>query len=310
MGCGRSLTRSASRRATWTFPHTSAKAMDACVKAGYNTFDMADHCKLLTAAFLSHYPPVFVRCLCCALALACLHHIPCLSPLTPCLLLLPFCFADGSAEEIVGTHRTMNEAGAGMGDVVVFTKWCPKPGEMTAEAVEEGVNRSLARMQCASASGEGTGCDGAELHLMQFHWWDYLDPRYIDAIRHLDNLRKAGRFRNLGLTNFDTAHLRVVVSQGVKIATNQVCFSLLDMRPAGDMSEFCLEHDIKLLAFGTVAGGFLTDKWLGKPEPEAGSLRTWSEMKYKRFIDIWSKGRVQNYDSRKQLPHIPYTFAS
>ena len=32
-------------------------------------------------------------------------------------------------------------------------------------------------------------------------------------------------------------------------------------------------------------GGFLTQKWLGKSEPTQESLKTWSEMKYKRFID-------------------------
>jgi len=39
------------------------------------------------------------------------------------------------------------------------------------------------------------------------------------------------------------------------------------------------------LAFGTLAGGFLTDKWLDKDEPAQDQLSTWSEMKYKRFID-------------------------
>ena len=33
-------------------------------------------------------------------------------------------------------------------------------------------------------------------------------------------------------------------------------------------------------------GGFLTDKWLDKQEPNAQELKTWSEMKYKRFIDV------------------------
>jgi enamine deaminase RidA (YjgF/YER057c/UK114 family) len=34
-----------------------------------------------------------------------------------------------------------------------------------------------------------------------------------------------------------------------------------------------------------LAGGFLTDKWLDKKEPSDGELTTWSQMKYKRFID-------------------------
>ena len=51
------------------------------------------------------------------------------------------------------------------------------------------------------------------------------------------------------------------------------------------MTQLCLQQGIKLLAFGTVAGGFLTERWLGKKEPDWADLDTWSQMKYRRFID-------------------------
>ncbi len=56
------------------------------------------------------------------------------------------------------------------------------------------------------------------------------------------------------------------------------------------MTELCLKHNVRLLAFGTIAGGCLTEKWLNKPEPEMSTLTTWSEMKYKRFIDTAGDG--------------------
>jgi enamine deaminase RidA (YjgF/YER057c/UK114 family) len=34
-----------------------------------------------------------------------------------------------------------------------------------------------------------------------------------------------------------------------------------------------------------LAGGFLTEKWLDQPEPKDNELKTWSQMKYKRYID-------------------------
>ncbi|GIS79098.1 MAG: hypothetical protein CM1200mP14_06640 [Gammaproteobacteria bacterium] len=61
------------------------------------------------------------------------------------------------------------------------------------------------------------------------------------------------------------------------------------------MTDLCLKCDIKLLAFGTLAGGFLTERWLRVPEPDFQSLETWSQMKYKRFIDAaggWDKFQV------------------
>ncbi len=51
------------------------------------------------------------------------------------------------------------------------------------------------------------------------------------------------------------------------------------------MTSTCEELDVKILAFGTIAGGFLTEKWLDRSEPKEDQLKTWSLMKYKRFID-------------------------
>jgi enamine deaminase RidA (YjgF/YER057c/UK114 family) len=89
----------------------------------------------------------------------------------------------------------------------------------------------------------------------------------------------------LGLTNFDTAHLRIILHSGIEVVSNQVCFSLIDQRPQERMVEFCLQHGVKLLCYGTVAGGFLSERWLGKPEPAEESFGTWSQMKYRRFIN-------------------------
>lgn len=153
-----------------------------------------------------------------------------------------------------------------------FTKWCPTPGPMTAEIVRAGVERSLKRMQVDA------------IDLLQFHWWTFHHLNYLEALEELAALKHAGKFRALGLTNFDTDHLRVAVKHGVPIASNQVSFSLLDRRAAGDMTAFCLENGVRLLAYGTLGGGFLADAWLGKPEP--ASIPDWSKSKYKRFIDV------------------------
>src|SRR5262245_35658314 len=98
-----------------------------------------------------------------------------------------------------------------------------------------------------------------------------------------DRQPPAGRIGHLGLTNFDSDHLRLLVRHGIPIATNQVSFSLLDRRPAGRMTEVCRETGARLLAYGVLAGGFLSDRWVGRPEP--AELSDWSKSKYKRFID-------------------------
>lgn len=180
----------------------------------------------------------------------------------------------GSAEDIVGRLFERIAAGSLPGPKPrAFTKWCPTPGPMPASIVRAGVGRSLERMKTA------------RIDLMQFHWWMFEHPAYIDALREMAAMREEGALLHLGLTNVDTDHLRLLVSHGLPIVSNQVSFSLLDRRAAGPMSAFCLGHGVRLLAYGTLGGGFLTDRWVGRPAPTAEDIPDWSKSKYRRFIE-------------------------
>lgn len=185
----------------------------------------------------------------------------------------------GSAEEIVGEYLSNQ---AGLGEAQVLTKWVPKPGPLGRDEVRAAVQRSLDRLRTD------------RIDLLQFHTWCYFDPSWLDALHHLAELRDEGLIRHLGLTNFDTAHLRIAASSGIDITTNQVCFSLLDMRPADRMTEFCLARGVRILAYGTLAGGFLSERWLGRSDPGWERL-TWSQMKYRRFIE--STGGWQRFQT-------------
>ncbi len=176
----------------------------------------------------------------------------------------------GSSELIVGR---LHKKYVPKETIQLLTKWVPSPGKVSKEYVRKAVQLSLDRMQLET------------LDLLQYHAWNYADPAWLDQMFWLQQLREEGLIKHLGVTNFDTAHLKMVVDSGVKIVSNQVCLSLLDQRAKQSMLALCGKKNIQLLAFGTVAGGFLSEKWLGKPEPELDKLATWSEMKYKRFID-------------------------
>ncbi|KAL6057631.1 Aldo/keto reductase [Balamuthia mandrillaris] len=161
--------------------------------------------------------------------------------------------------------------------VEMFTKWVPRPGPMTRQVVEENINNALERMKTT------------QLDLLQFHWWDYDDERYLDAITHLKDLQEEGKIRFLGLTNFDTEHMAKIVNSSIPIVSNQVSFSLIDTRPEQKMIPFCQQHNIKLLCYGTLLGGFLSEKYVNvSSEPTSKrELNTISLRKYKRFIDEW-----------------------
>ncbi|MCO5080840.1 MAG: aldo/keto reductase [Rhizobiaceae bacterium] len=201
-------------------PEAGADALEAYAKAGFDTFDMADHY--------------------------------------------------GSAELITGRllARSRHQARR----PVAFTKWCPEPGPMTADIVRRGVQERLDRL----------GVD--KVDLLQFHWWTFEHPAWLDALHEMKRLMDEGLIGALGVTNFDAAHLRVAIADGIPIATNQVSFSLVDRRAAHDLSRLSAEKGVKLLAYGTLCGGFLSEKWLDKPEP--AEIGDWSRSKYKRFIDV------------------------
>lgn len=171
----------------------------------------------------------------------------------------------GSAELIAG--RALKQVPTAR----AFTKWCPEPGPMTADVVRAGVQERLDRL------------DVTKIDLLQFHWWSFEHPAWLDALHELKNLRNEGLIGDIGVTNFDAAHLLLALEEGIPVVSNQVSFSLIDRRAAGALSELCDTRNVKLLAYGTLLGGFLSERWLGKTRP--ADVADWSSMKYLRFID-------------------------
>jgi len=173
----------------------------------------------------------------------------------------------GSAEIIAG--RLL--ARGGPRRPTVCTKWCPEPGPMTRATVRAGMQARLDRL-------------GVErVDLLQFHWWSFEHPAWLDALHELAACREEGLIGALGVTNFDAAHLDLALADGVPLVSNQVSFSLIDRRAAGPLAEVCARRGVRLLAYGTLCGGFLSERWLGVADP--GMPGDWSKMKYRRFIE-------------------------
>ena len=175
----------------------------------------------------------------------------------------------GSAELIAGAYRARYAQGS---NAQLLTKWVPAPGPVSKDEVRTAVDRARSRL----------GVDAIDL--LQFHAWNYADPSWLETLFLLQELKREGLIRHLGLTNVDAAHLHVVIASGIEVISNQVSFSLIDRRAARDLAPLCAAHGVGLLAYGTVAGGWLTERWLGQPEPDWERTGTWSQMKYGRFI--------------------------
>ena len=159
--------------------------------------------------------------------------------------------------------------------IQVHTKYVPDLEDLstlTKTYTEDIINRSLKRL-------------GIErLDMVQFHWWDYTVPGFIEAANHLLELKQAGKIRYISATNFDALHLQKILQAGIPIVSNQVQYSVLDHRPEGEMQKLAEEHNFRLLCYGTIAGGFLSERWLHIQElPKSFENR--SLIKYRLIIE-------------------------
>ncbi len=158
----------------------------------------------------------------------------------------------------------------------IHTKYVPDRASLPTlrrSDVERSVDRSLNRL-------------GREvLDLVQLHWWDYDVPGYLEAAGWLADLQRAGKIRHLGVTNFDLPRLREIVEAGVGVVSAQVQYSVLDRRPAGEMVGWCRQNGIRLLCYGTLAGGLLTAAARGAEDPGPAPAANRSLVKYRMIVD-------------------------
>ncbi|TRX97178.1 hypothetical protein FHL15_001972 [Xylaria flabelliformis] len=161
-----------------------------------------------------------------------------------------------------------------LGNLVAFTKWCPpENGIKSFQAAEKAVDLALQRM------GQ------KQITLMQYHIWDYSDDTYWHNLVYLRAMQKEGKIKHIGVTNVDAAHLELLIETGFKITTNQISCSVLDQRLVrGRLASVCEKNKVGVLAYGTLLGGFFSEKWLDQPEPEDLNKLNWSLRKYLRFI--------------------------
>ena len=174
-------------------------------------------------------------------------------------------------EELIGGFKRLRATPA----IQVHTKCVPDRQALATlrrQDIERLVDRSLMRL----------GIE--QLDLVQFHWWDYALPGCAAAAQWLAELRRAGKIRLIGVTNFDTPQLAALLAAGVPVTAHQLQYSVLDQRPGNGMAALCAAHGVQLLCYGALAGGFLAEKYLGQPAP-AEPLENRSLVKYRLIIE-------------------------
>jgi aryl-alcohol dehydrogenase-like predicted oxidoreductase len=176
--------------------------------------------------------------------------------------------------EFIGEIRARRGARVA-NQVKVHTKLVPDLGlleTIQAADVEAIIDRSLKRLQIE------------QLHLVQFFWWDLSLGNPQIGLDALKRCQEQGKVAHLGVTNWDVAETQPFLDAGFDLVSTQVQYSLLDRRPENGLTDWGAAHDLRLLCYGTLAGGFLTEKWLGRPDP-GFAFENRSLIKYRLIID-------------------------
>lgn len=181
-------------------------------------------------------------------------------------------------EEMIGSFiaDVRNRRGGEVADkVVVHTKLVPdlsRLADLRPEEVEAIVDRSLHRLKVE------------RLPLVQVFWWDMAIGNAVEALEVLKTCQQKGKIASLGTTNWDSPVMDRFIDAGYDIASAQVQYSLLDRRAAGRFAQWGAARNVQILCYGVLAGGFLTDAWLGKADP-GFEFENRSLIKYRLIID-------------------------
>ena len=176
-------------------------------------------------------------------------------------------------EQLIGDFRRKHPQLAR--NLQVHTKYVPDwdalPTLKPADTVRI-IERSLQRL----------GVDS--LDLVQFFWWNWKTPGAIETGLVLKDLQRQGKIRHIGVTNFTTPQLQLLVDAGVPIVVNQLQYSLVDRRSESLQLPYCRSKGISVVTYGHLLGGFMSEDWIGQSEA-AEPFANRSLKKYKLIIE-------------------------
>jgi aryl-alcohol dehydrogenase-like predicted oxidoreductase len=159
----------------------------------------------------------------------------------------------------------------------------PQVTTKTCNPMAAGADRGLAPgriVRQLRASLDRLGVDHVELYLA--HDFDP-DVPLAETFGAFERARSQGLVGAYGVSNFDTAQLTAALAAGAPQAI-QNSHSLLDRQDCAGLLDLCARHGVAYLAFGPLAGGWLTGKYRrGEPFP-TGSRMTQRPGPYRELV--------------------------
>lgn len=131
------------------------------------------------------------------------------------------------------------------------------------------------------------------IDLYQIHWpsgsWNSEIVPIEETMGALNQLKEAGKIRAIGVSNFSVAQIEEASQYG-RIESVQPPYSLFWRQAEKELQPYCVEQQISILAYSSLAQGFLTGKFGPDHQFAEGDHRAKSKLYYKKE----NYDRVQN----------------
>lgn len=161
-------------------------------------------------------------------------------------------YQGGTSEEFVG--KALKDV---RDKVVIATKYTPRFGENAAKYtgsqwIEKCLDDSLRRLNT----------DHIDLYIM--HAWDYNTP-VLETLQTLDQAKKAGKIRAIGISNCWTWQLAKANALAEKegltpFVSIQSHYNLLAREDERELRKYCLEDNIAMTPYSSLASGRLSKR--------------------------------------------------
>lgn len=146
-------------------------------------------------------------------------------------------YGEGRSETIVG--RALHDVRA---SCVIATKVAKT--HLRADDIERALEGSLKRLQT----------DYIDLYYVH---WPNPDIPLEETMTKLEQLRGQGVIRSIGVSNFSSVQLKEAVRYA-QVAAYQPEYNLLSREIEQDLLPFCMENEISVLSYNSLAKGILT----------------------------------------------------
>ena len=176
------------------------------------------------------------------------------------------CFDTAEAYGFGASERSLAKAlGERRKDAVVVTKFgigykeAPNYRDSSRERVMVSIEKSLKNLNT----------DYVDVYMV--HWPDLNTP-FEETMRALDDIVQQGKARAIGISNFRREQIETsMATRRVDVA--QYCWNMFDRRMDQEILPYCREHNMGVMAYGSLAYGLLTGTFRADMSFDEGDWR-------------------------------------